>query len=143
MAHPDTPPAKRRANRLPSGGAGHGPASGIPAGGMGWGGAASGNPASPWPKGVVQPHTGKSATIRERLEPHVQTAIETMVAIMSDPNHPQARAAAQDVLDRVFGKAVQPTVTADLNKPAADASTEALMAAARRELGIEIEGEVE
>ena len=105
---------------------------------MGWGGAASGKPARAFGADNPPPaHTGKSATIRERLEPHVQTAIETMVAIMSDPNHPQARAAAQDVLDRVFGKAVQPTVTADLNKPAADASTEALMAAARRELGIE------
>ena len=58
MPHPDTPVAKQRANRLPSGGKGMGP---------GWGGAPKPTEGK-WPEGVLQPHTGRKSTIRGEIE---------------------------------------------------------------------------
>lgn len=120
------------------------PARGGPAAGAGWGGDASGVSAQPWGEdNPPAPHNGKAATIRERLAPHVETAIAKLAKISGDDGHPRQLDAARDILDRSFGKAVQPTVTADLNKPASDASTEALLDIARRELGLTIGGEAE
>ena len=138
MAAPDTPPEKRRANRPQGKGPasenpGHGPAKG-----KGWGGPATGRKAP-----VYSGPVSRAQSIREHLEPAIQQLVENLVAIANDPTHPQQRAAIDSALDRYFGKAVQPTVNANVNKPASSVSTEDLLDMARQELGITIDGDAE
>lgn len=156
MPHPDTPLQKTRTNRKPSSGhgkgpgkgagsgPGQGPASGIPAGGDGWGGPPHA-PLAPWPKGEVQPHTGRTASLREAVEAAGGSAdiVKTWKAIRDDATAPHAAriAAANAMADRLEGKAPQLVGHVHADKPASELTRDQLVALL--EDGPVIEGEAE
>ena len=82
-------------------------ASGIPAGGDGWGGSPKGaNPA--WQKGVVQSRTGKAATIRELVAPHLVELVDKQLAVAKDPTHPHWATIIKELNGRLEGGIPQP-----------------------------------
>jgi len=70
-----------------------------------------GNPA--WQKGMVSPNAGGRPAVirdlREAAQGYSAEALETLASVMRDQASPQAAkvAAARELLDRGFGKAVQ------------------------------------
>jgi len=60
----------------------------------------------------------KRATAREKFEPYVDAAVETIVAGMTGGADPNELRAAREVLDRVFGRPAQEHVfIGDSDKP--------------------------
>lgn len=137
MSHPDTPPSKRRSNRLPSRGPGHG----GPSQGAGIGGEATGLPA--WQPGVLLPHTGMREAIRQKLAPHMAEFVDKLTEVAKDTSHPAWDRANARAIEQLAGKNPQIIGVQDLNKPGDALSDDDIMARiAELERGPMIEGTV-
>jgi hypothetical protein len=67
-----------------------------------------------WLKGCASPNPGGrakvAAEVRDLARQHTNEAVETLVKIMRNDNHPQQGWAADKLLDRGWGKPIAPTV---------------------------------
>ncbi len=115
--------------------------SGIPAGGDGWGGQAKGaghTGAGPGRPEGMKDGEGKAARLADLGAAHIASVMQVWVDVMGDVNAPpMARiAAAEKIADRVEGKAVATTVSANVNadENLSPAELAAAIARARREV---------
>lgn len=116
---PAAPVAPKGKRPRPQDAPGKGPASGIPAKGPGWGGPAHGARAfgaSYQPAGAAKSLGQlRARTAAELARDHVGRAVEVWRAVLDDDEAPpQARVIAADkMIERAEGKAVQPVVNMD------------------------------